>query len=224
MISNTPVELHEDLKPFLTTTDFGMKCIHHPLVVSVMHHELLNEHTNKRYEYLKDEVEKCFENGDYDRYVFLHERPYRLNALIDVSEQDNDSREYWDLVKSVYTDSENIHQNFSDWYEILTTKSNNKKQLMNSIERKALSFMGDEITVYRGYNSKGSEYGLSWTYDKKIAEFFAKRFVNRGDSGTIAVGKVKKSDVIAYFSCRTEHELIIDPDNVTIIKSENIDV
>ena len=224
MISTESVELHDDLKPYLTTTDFGMECIHHPLVVSIMHHEMLNDHTNKRYEYLKEKVSKALQDGDYSTYVFLHERPYRLEALVDIMDLDHDSKDYWEMVSSVYIDSENIHQYFDDWLSILNFDSENKKYLMDDEEILSLESFDDELTVYRGYNGKGTRYGLSWTIDKNIAEFFAKRFVNSESNAKIAVGKVKKADVIAYLTGRNESEILVNPDKVTEITIKDLGV
>lgn len=224
MISTESVELHEDLKPYLTTTNFGMECIHHPLIVSIMHHEFLNEHTNKRYEYLKEEVSKCLEKGDYSRYIFLHERPYRLEALVDIMDYEHDTKNFWETVSHVYTDSENIHQHYDTWVSILSEDGIHKKHLMDDEELLSLESFDDELTVYRGFNGNGGIDGLSWTIDKKTALFFAKRFAKSDEDATIATGKIKKSDIIAYLTGRNESEVLVLPENVTDIELESLGV
>lgn len=85
-----------------------------------------------------------------------------------------------------------------------------KAHLMTKEERKLLSELGDILTVYRGvtaYNAKNIR-ALSWTIDRKKAEWFAHRF---GESGTVYTAQIKKSDVLAVFLCRGESEIVVNP-------------
>lgn len=53
------------------------------------------------------------------------------------------------------------------------------------------------IEVYRGVNSKNREDGLSYTFDLKVAKFFANRWC---DSGRVNKYKVPIDDVVAYIN------------------------
>ena len=89
---------------------------------------------------------------------------------------------------------------------------------MSAYERRYLASLPNRLTIYRGSQSKRIR-GWSWTLDQKKAHWFANRWarLNFGKPH-IATGKVKKSDVIAYFSRRKEKEIIIDPSKVKIVQ------
>ena len=65
------------------------------------------------------------------------------------------------------------------------------------------------ITIYRGV--KVNNYrGLSWTVDKSVAEWFARRFGHDGDKCYVFTGTINKKDIIALFSSRNEKEVVCD--------------
>lgn len=82
---------------------------------------------------------------------------------------------------------------------------------------KEIEGLPDVITVYRGGNSASTPYSksFSWSLDINVANFFA---VRRGsDDGYIAVGTVKKSDIIeAFLEDDSEQEVLVDPKNVIV--------
>lgn len=86
--------------------------------------------------------------------------------------------------------------------------------LMTEEEYNAFQELDDTLTVYRGvtsYNSKRIK-ALSWTTDREIAEWFAHRF---DEDGTVYEAEIDKSHVYAYFTCRDESEVIVDPEYLT---------
>lgn len=88
-----------------------------------------------------------------------------------------------------------------------------KSVLMSLEERIRLSEMSETITIYRGvtpYNAKNVK-ALSWTVDKKKAEWFARRF---GENGTVYKAEISKANVLAYFTGRGESEIIVNPKNI----------
>lgn len=50
--------------------------VHHPLVICP-----LQDNPNHRYRQKKKLVVKAKADGDWNSYIFLHERPYRIGAL-----------------------------------------------------------------------------------------------------------------------------------------------
>lgn len=77
------------------------------------------------------------------------------------------------------------------------------------------------ITVYRGV--KENDYkGLSWTTDKNTAIWFAKRFSYDVDKCYVFTGQLKKKDIIAFFDCRNESEIVCDYRKVKDIQCEEI--
>jgi hypothetical protein len=78
----------------------------------------------------------------------------------------------------------------------------------------------DDVNNFVGYflgilknkeEAKSEDYGVSWTLDKSIAEFFANSFLHNYDTyhleKTLVELKVKKTDIIAYFNSK-ESEII----------------
>lgn len=97
-----------------------------------------------------------------------------------------------------------------------------RRDIMTPQDRAALDAMPDTLTIYRGCGdeeTRGGRYGLSWTDNRAIAEFFAFRYNDQGRA--VVQTTVNRSDVLAYFSTRGESELIADitapPCNVEIV-------
>ena len=77
------------------------------------------------------------------------------------------------------------------------------------------------ITIYRGV--KENDYkGLSWTTDKNTAIWFAKRFSYDVDKCYVFTGQLKKKDIIAFFNCRNESEIVCNYRKVKDIQCEEI--
>lgn len=77
------------------------------------------------------------------------------------------------------------------------------------------------VTIYRGV--KVNNYrGLSWTTDKGIAEWFARRFGHDGDKCYVFTGTINKKDIFALFSSRNEKEVVCDYRKVKNILCEEI--
>lgn len=72
------------------------------------------------------------------------------------------------------------------------------------------------ITVYRGGNSESAHYteAYSWTLDINVANFFACRLGN--GPGYIAIGRIKKEDIIEVLDERGEAEVLVPPQRVHI--------
>ena len=93
-----------------------------------------------------------------------------------------------------------------------------------------------EINIYRGFGQNpddeiNREQGMSWTLSYEKAEWFAKRFMT--DVGAsldrdmesdikpmVAEAICQKENVIAYFDSRDEQEIVIDPANVRILRTQ----
>jgi hypothetical protein len=55
----------------------------------------------------REAVAKAAEDGDWESYVFLYERPYRLDAFLRVPyDSDDDAPVYYQLLRSVWVDTE----------------------------------------------------------------------------------------------------------------------
>ena len=214
--------LHPDLKAHFCHLPSGIPCIKHPLIFSIFHTDILNALTNKRYELIKSEVQDAIQQKDISRYVFLHERPYRLTAFnkalyflnLKISNKD-----YWELLGSIWTDTENSWQELDLWKIFFSSDRPCSKYLMDKDERKAFKNLPDKITIYRGYVPNKNKYGLSYTLDEKTANWFSNRYNNHlvskskstTKNGNVIKRVVNKSDVLAYFNGRNEEEILIKP-------------
>jgi hypothetical protein len=221
--------LHPDLVPHLVEGSIS-PLIHHPLVISTMHHERLNKQVNRRYVTLKAELEKALADEKWGVYVFLHERPYRFDALMEIMDpsgfwdEGGDGAEYWKLISDVWTDSENINQHFEGWCDLWASEMSGRELVMDEEERAALAALPDLITVWRGAGHPGAAEGLSWTLNKEKAAWFARRNTGHPDrvGAFVARGAVRKCDVLAHFIGRDEAEIVVLPDHVTNVKVQRI--
>ena len=194
-------ELHPDLQPYLEEGAIGLQ-LRHPLVYLVPLWG--NGHANALYEHKVKGVKDALANNKYSSYIFLHERPYRLDAFTLIQSKLSDTQ-YWSLLSDIWTDTENQWQGLNKWKQLLSSNRPSRHYLMNEEEFNLLQSLPDEVTIYRGCQAGINENGLSWTLNKKKAEFFANRF---GKEGIILERKIPKSNIIAFLNGRGESEVI----------------
>ena len=194
-------ELHPDLQPYLEDGAIGLQ-LRHPLVYLVPLWS--NGHANALYEHKVKGVKDALANNKYSSYIFLHERPYRLDAFTLIQSKLSDTQ-YWSLLSEIWTDTENQWQGLNKWKQLLSSNRPSRHYLMNEEEFNLLQSLPDEVTIYRGCQAGINENGLSWSLNKKKAEFFANRF---GKEGLILERKIPKSNIIAFLNGRGESEVI----------------
>jgi hypothetical protein len=196
-------ELHPDLLPYVEESEFG-KMLRHPL-----HYEVpwifSNAMANRRYEEKLKMVQKAIDSQDWQKYVWLHERPYRIDAFKEVQDFLEDS-EYWRLLGQIWTDTENGWANLDDWKELLGSDRAKRNYLMDWDEQMAHESLADTVTVYRGCQKGLNENGISWTFKYEKAQWFATRL---GKEGIVLEKQVPKRDIIAVFTGRNEFEAVI---------------
>jgi hypothetical protein len=201
--------IHPDLERHLRRSPMLGMMVHHPLVVSPVHQEGCFAYVNYIYEQNKKLAEELRHEGDWHRYVFAHELAYILDVFSKIAKQLSD-KEYWTVLGAVYNQSENLWQQKRKLVRLLTADREEREFLMNGRERNHLAKLPSTLTIHRGYQYRNAD-GWSWTLAPKKAEWFARRFEVLGGKPTVATGKVKKRDVIAYFSGRREQEIVVDP-------------
>jgi hypothetical protein len=200
--------LHPDLKPWLRDGPMGLM-LNSPLVQDITVNLECCALLNKRYDLKREALARAREKKNWDSYIFLHERPYRLDALCDLVNDDVLSdQQYWELVGHSYQDSENIWQNQATWKGLLNRRRPEKHFLMGDEEERAkLAGMPDLIHVYRGIRKGKNRRGLSWTLSMTKAMFFARRY-DIGKTGLILHGEVKREDVHCLLLGRGEFEIV----------------
>lgn len=194
-------DLHPDLVPYVSEGVLG-KQLRHPLVYQIAMRG--NGWANAYYLQKVGDVQKALQNKKYDSFVWLHERPYRIEAFQEIEHLLSDTA-YWKLLADIWTDTENQWQNYEEWKNLIGSERGSRHYLMNEEEFNLLQSLSEEVTIYRGCQKGINENGLSWTLDKSKAEFFAKRL---GKDGITLEKKISKSNIVAIFTGRGESEVI----------------
>jgi hypothetical protein len=206
--------LHPDLVPHLYETDVIGMVLKHPLVFSVPYTG--PGHSNLMYEQKTLALGQALREKRWHTYVFLHERPHRIEALVKIQEHLSD-RDYWELVGGVWIDSENIFQCIDEWSETLGSPRKYRRHIMDADERRDLRAMPETITIYRGCRREMNEDGWSWTTDRAKAEWFAKRHPWSDGNPLVIEATVPKKHVVAYFTGRNESEIVAYSHAVDIV-------
>lgn len=206
-----PAELHPDLVPHIYEGELGMM-LHHPLVIQMFFAPHLNKMSNRQYEAKLEAIERATANGDYHSVVFLHERPYRLDAFQKIAHC-MDDQTYWETLANIWLDTESLSVDQDEWQEMLEAdRSHRDTYFMDEVDWASWAEMPDPVAVYRGYNvEEGNPDGLSWTTSVEIAEWFAKRFSREG---RVRMLVVNKSAVVASLLGRGENEVILTSEGI----------
>jgi hypothetical protein len=206
-------ELDPELAEYTVESAHFGSCIKHPLVFDMMHVPQMNAWVNAQLRSKQKAVASAVKEKEWHSYIFLHERPYRVHAFIDIAADMTDTQ-YWHNLASIWIDSENIRQNPQVWQHLLRSKRPEREAIMDDEEREALAAMPGLIPVYQGHTAKAHD-GWSWTTDRAKAEWFARRFSDFENSAPmLTTGVVYKRLVIAYFTGRGENEIVADRRNV----------
>lgn len=217
-----PEELHPDLRPHYRDGPIG-KMLHHPLIVNVAMLPGRHKADNLMYLARKEEAERSWRDGDWRRYLSIHERPYRADALKRVLVEAGlpfENRTTWKLIKAVWIDSENVHEHDAFWTD--TWKRAKLELTLDPREQAAFDQLPEIVQVWHGLERENSTaLGLSWTTDRGVAEWFARRFARLNRRNTfLARGVVHKEAIKAFLLGRGEYEVIAFADNVDHIVTE----
>lgn len=196
--------LLEELQEWLEPGPFG-NFLNHPLVQDMMV-DAMPGMANMRLREKQKRVKRALEQQDWSSYIFLHERPYRLQSLQTLL-YEHPVDKPGSLVRSVWMDSENIHQNYDEWHEVLTDFGID----MDESDKEHFQALPKRFEIYRGCTRMGED-GFSWTLDREKAEWFAIRFDRPG--AQILETEVAKESVLALLTGRGESEVVILPEEI----------
>lgn len=221
------VELDPELSPWIQSLPgLGWPALRHPLVYAVPYFPEENDRLNKYYAHKKAEMYKARDDGDFTKFVFIHERPYRLEAFDEI-ESELDDKPYWEILSQIWTDTENFWQNMKMWKNFWRSDRPWRDSVMDDDEKKSFADLPEMITIYRGFTHGEAVNGLSWTLSKEKAVWFAKRFSTEERSHKhpprIASTTINKSLAFAYLESRGEQEIVIDAETfINVIKIEKV--
>lgn len=218
---NPDEPLCAELIPYVCTAS-TMPMLRHPLVYLVPYFPGISGHANQVLRHKQAALAEALANNAAHTYLFLHERPYRAEALLAIEPRLSDE-EYWSLLRDVYQDSENVEELSELWRELLCADRPNRAAMHHPEEAAALEALPDTIRVWRGaQDDTDLNAGYSWSTSSSVAEWFARRFQRKGEPRLLASGTVIKRDVIAHLLSRGEHEIIVLPENVADVSIKTL--
>ncbi len=211
--------LCDELKEYVVDTGGAFdRVIQHPLVIEIAWNPEHCGLLNARFEHKKESLKKAIAQKDWEAIIWLHERPFRIQAFFKyVAKKVESDKKYWKLLSSVWTDSENQFEHYQLLKLMLTCDRKHKECLMDLKDRAFLKKLPEtNIQIYRGYSSEypKKKDGMSWTLDRDKAVWFANRLLARGARPILLSGLADKKNVHAYFSDRNESEIVIFPEHV----------
>jgi hypothetical protein len=179
------------------------------------------DHANKIYISKKCDIKIAVHKKDWDSFVFLHERPHRPTALRTLIRRHGVALDHlWPLIGDVWSDTEFPMHQADFWQKIWSSTCPHRKTVMGFEDRLNLNKLPKQITVWRGVNDFEAISGFSWSLERKIGVFFARRFSGEEREPILVQGIVKKRDVVAYFGGRNEAEIVTLPECVRVIDTQ----
>lgn len=142
---------------------------------------------------------------------FLLNKPYYL-AFLKYTASALSEKDLGQMLSSAWILNETPNQdpNISKKELVKLFHSVSPEYLMDEEEQQQYQELENFVTIYRGvtsYNAKNVR-ALSWTLDRKTAEWFAHRF---GEEGTVYEAQIQKEHILAFFNGRNESEVVVDP-------------
>lgn len=126
-------------------------------------------------------------------------------------------QEYWENLNLVYALQDYSPVPNPILIHLFQSDRPGREHLMSEKDRDYFDQLPDEITIYRAMSKKeydSGNYRLSWTLNKKVAEFFSERSESLYEKDMlIHEVKINKTEAIAYFNDRNEEEIIYIKNN-----------
>lgn len=188
-------KLLPELRGYVFDSPLG-PMVKHPLVFQV---GMFPHMANRAYEVKSVEVERLVGEGKLGDAIWHYERPWRMLMLHrwwKTGRVDRDRLRV--LLPDIWRDTEQPHQFGRKPSELFRAAG---PELLSDAPVPWAT--GDVLTVWRG----GRPQGISWTLDRKRAEWFAGRF----DGESVWRGTIEASKVWAYFERRNEQEVVLNP-------------
>lgn len=214
--------LNPELLSYLRQDPVLGEVLKHPLVYSVPYHAMLAKWTNAMLAQKTVAIEEASRKQDWHRVVFLHERPWRIDAFSRHASQMTDEQ-YWSLLGQIYTDSENVAENFELWGAMLCAARPQREAMMAEQEHAVLKALPAEVEVFRG-DIRRTPSDYSWTLDRDVAHWFAERTARMENRrcALVLTGRLCKEDVLAYKDNRSEKEIIALPQHVRVTAQDPV--
>ena len=199
------VELCPELKNCIVDIGNGICLIKNKFLTTIyIRSENDEDLYNKPHRVRRELAQKYLEEENFDSFIFIHERPFRLEALIEILFSIK-KEDLFRIVEYVWTDSEDPCVNLEVWKYIF-----NYCEELGVLEDSKRD-LPEKFTIYRGTRAGIEDIGISWTLDASVAKMFSERFyTKRTDKQPIVkVKEVKKEDIFLFTDARGEKEVIL---------------
>jgi len=164
-----------------------------------------------------EQIKQALHDRRWDHFLMLHERVDRLAALHDLMMLHGvvDIGDRWQYFRALWVDSETITQQFDQWAELIRMADEDDQldDIMTTDDQILIEALDFPLVVYRGAIADRNERGMSFTRSKKLAEWFARRFVNDADA-VLITAEVTREQVAFISTERDEDEVVIHPDHL----------
>lgn len=157
----------------------------------------------------------CNITKNFFRYL---DKPERMSGLENVYEHMS-QKDFWQLFGEVWVNSESLYANQQVIEKLLknyTPEIAKHYPMMDETDQEAYNKLPEVVKIYRGC-WKDNKQGYSWTTKEKVARWFAQRCPVDGNPLLIC-GSAKKDNILAMFTGRNESEVLVNPNNVCIVK------
>lgn len=199
-----------------------LSVFHHPLLVQMMPMQLPAP-IEKVLADKQADLAALAQKGDWIAYMLQIERPYRMQALLDLEASGalgdtwDDPRaacRFWKLAAEMWTDAE--HDEGDPIWMAMLSAAPHIGFMTSSEDRRWLRAQPEVMTLYRGVQAASPEEalengleGVQWTTERSVASFFARRHLMPPDTPYILSAEISKADIMAYLTDRNEAEAIV---------------
>ena len=174
---------------------------------------------------------------DISDIIVMHSNSYNcLSMLMNICCQERrieKVEDFAELLGENYSTCDNLYNDRWLVRIAFTYASLCKEKLMTTEELEILKNLPDKVKIYRGMTVEEStkeHQGVSWTLDKKVAEFFPYQYIRNPSTAdkpkTVVEKVIDKSEIIAVFWGRGEQEIIYmgtNEDGVDTDEDDNLE-
>lgn len=163
------------------------------------------------------ELPECLTKKHIDKLLSIADSYSRWNVFTNeiVPRLEFGNKIYWYALKGTYDLCDNLYPYKEEIKKAFSVNIPGKRDLMNKEEKELLRSLPETVTIYRGMTEAESiskDYGVSWTLNKEVAQFFAFQYrrnhATQGKKKVVEELTINKKDIVAIFLGRKEFEVI----------------
>jgi hypothetical protein len=200
-----PSKLHPCLRPWIQPpNDWCRFPVKHPWVYSTLG-PLLPVVLNRAFEVKSEDVREAIREKNWEQFLWLHERPYRMHFLEKLYFSGRiSSNEMGKLLLMFWTDTEIPQGNQQEPLSLF------REAGWVTDDQEAFDALPSRLWLYRGVDGvcELTPDGPSWTLSRLVADRFAKRYA-KGKTYRFIVNKDNPA-ILAFITGRGEAEIILD--------------